>query len=334
MKFNYENHMKKLLTLLLLALLSTVVHATPIKSLHFVLRNIPIDKGYWLVDTAKSNGFNSITIQITDGVQLDNEVWVHRSDAWTKQDFITWVNYTKSIGLDIIPEVKLLTHQDKTFAANIASVPPMGIMYNRNTTNRSTLTYSLVLPLIDEIVTIIKPTRFNIGHDELAGFSLDSYNKWLANNNESALPASTFLNDVIYLNNYLNSKGITTIMWADMLLNPTHFPTMVQVDMNGGYLAGYGKALRTKIPKNIILGLWHYYDNKLGTFPTVDTLRAEGFNVMGAVWNYPDKYAAYASTRGVTGMVATTWSYVQTGDWVNVERIIVNSGKAFNKYFI
>jgi hypothetical protein len=190
----------------------------------------------------------------------------------------------------------------------------------------------LVFPLIDELIAIIHPTRFHIGHDELAGYSAASAKKWLYPNGV-ALPAIKFLNDTIALHDYLAHKGITTWMWADMLMSPSEFPTMIASNFHGGLLADFGKVLRDQLPKDIVLCDWHYFDTATKGFPSIATLASEGFRMVVATWESPDAFSNYAAAHGAKGMIATTWSYVQNHHWNTVETIMVNSGLAFNRTF-
>jgi len=326
--------MKKLLTILLLALLPFTANAG-VRAFHFVLRAITLERAFWIVDTLVENQYNTIVPLITDGVDLDNQVWVSRSDSWTKLEFITFIKYAQSKGIRVVPELKLLTHQEKFFAAN--RTPEKILMFNKNTYNVSaasnTIVYGKVYALIDELIDIIHPTAFHIGHDELAGWDSASYQTDL-NYGDIVLPAGKYYNDIIYLHNYLLSKKITTWMWADMLESPSEFPTMRKNNLHGGNLLGYGKTLRDRLPKDIVLCDWHYKENlSLVTYTSLNTLTLEGFRTLGAVWLYPEAFSKSAKLGGSKGMIATSWSYVQLRDWSTVYNIIVNSGKSFNKYF-
>jgi hypothetical protein len=143
-----------------------------------------------------------------------------------------------------------------------------------------------------------------------------------------------FLKDVLILNEHLKKKGIQTWMWGDMLISPDEVPSMKPEQMHGS-MAGYGKALRDKLPRDIVICDWHYLDDQ-PYFPSLYMFRQEGFKVIGTTWKKEKtihNFSLYAAKHGAEGMIATTWSHVQRKEWDVVERIIRESGEAFRKDF-
>ncbi len=64
---------------------------------------------------AKKDGFNTIQVNLTNGVALVNSPRLPLETAWSKEKFRSWSLGVQSIGLEIIPELKLLAHQAKFF---------------------------------------------------------------------------------------------------------------------------------------------------------------------------------------------------------------------------
>jgi len=296
-----------------------------LKILHFVLKDISYDKAHKIVDEAKNAGFNTIQVLLTDGLILDKAPWRPSKNAWTKDKFISWIAYIRMQGLDIIPEIKLLTHQEKFFQDRYPN-----LMFNKSTYEpRSELTYSIVFSLIDEILETVSPTAIHIGHDELAGFSLDTQKKWLKPN-EAILPASLFLQHINRIHNYLKQKGVATWIWGDMLISPNEFPYMRDKDLHGN-LSGYAKELRDQLSRDIVICDWHYADEQ-SNFPTLSKLQAEGFKVIGVTWKDPKtirNFSRYARNHNAYGMMATTWFHVQRNEMELVKWIIQTSGILF-----
>jgi len=318
--------MKKIIKLLIL--LVTVLNfgsaqawslapAPPAKIAHFVLRLITPDNALDLVDTMVANHYTSVIVAVTDGVILNHTVWTPLDSAWTREEFVTWVTYAKSRGLKVIPELKLLTHQEKTFGSNYPA-----LMFNKVTYDpRKQGVYDLIFPVMQELINITGCGRFLIGHDEAAGFNAATAQKWL-NYGQVIIPAELYLQDTLKLYNFLKARNVRTMMWGDMLISPTEFPTMRAQNLHG-VKPGYGKAMRDKLPKDIIIGDWHY-DDIQKDFPSTAAFAKEGFTVMGAVWDNPitiKNFSAYADTHGARGMISTTWSYVQQRNWWEVNHL-------------
>jgi len=303
----------------------------PIRAFHFVLRAVPLEKAYWMVDEAKKAGFNVIVVQLTDGVKLDKAPWTPRSDAWSKKEFISWVEYVRNIGMEFVPEVKFLTHQEKFFQKESR------LMFNSKTYDpRQSEVYKKVFAIIDEVIELSHPKAFHIGHDEVAGFNLKSKEKWLKPD-EPVLPADLFYQDVMKIYNYLKTKNIEIWMWGDMLISPDEFLELSSGSLKAfhGTLPGYGKDLRAKLPKDIVICDWHYKDDQ-EDFPSLSVMQKEGFRVIGATWvneRTIKNFSKYASKHKAYGMMATTWWHVQKRNWDVVERIIKVSGENFLKDF-
>lgn len=141
------------------------------------------------------------------------------------------------------------------------------------------------------------------------------------------LPAELFLQDVLRIHSYLKQLGVETWMWGDMLIAGEEVPKM-QAKHWGGDAQGYGKALRVKIPKDIVICNWRYFDEQ-ADFPSIDIFKQEGFRVLGATWNNSNtirNFSKYAFEHGADGMIATTWSFSTEEEWKIAEKIITHSG--------
>ena len=291
---------------------------------HFVLRNVSLQDAKMLSERAKSYGFSHMIVQLTDGVEFEHSVWTKRRDSWDKSELLTWIHHTKSLGLEIVPEIKLLTHQEKFFQNNRPKY-----LYNDVTYFPSDDVYKEVFLFLDEVIRVFKPDAIHIGHDEVAGHNRLSKHRWLKKS-KRVLPANLFLSDVKSLDEYLCSKGITTWMWGDMLVSSKEFPSMLERHLHGDY-PGYGQQLRKQLPKDITILDWHYWD-KQTHFPTLSTLQAEGFQVMATTWKSEEttkNFYNYAKKNGASGFIATSWFHVQRKEWDLVDLIMKNSSKYY-----
>ena len=220
------------------------------------------------------------------------------------QDLIDIVEYAKQNGLEFVPEIKFLTHQDRF----IADIYPE-FLFNRLTYDpqKEELYIEVVFPLLDSIIDLVHPKVIHIGHDEVArrgrSFSRLKLKPW-----EVSLPAFLFLKDVLTIRNYLSHKGVSVWMWADMLFSPEELPSMKKNHLHG--MSDYPK-LKIMLPKDIVMCDWHYFDNSKQFLSSL-LLANEGFKVIGVTWyeKYTiksfSKYIAQLPHNGL-GMMATTW---------------------------
>lgn len=301
-----------------------------VRAFHFVLRNVAPDKANWMIDVAAKSGFNAVLVLLTDGVRFDKAPWAPMPNAWSKNEFLNWVNYARSRGIEVIPELKLLTHQEKFMQTNLPQ-----LMFNALTYDpRNDKVYDIVFALLDEVIELVKPKAIHIGHDELAGRlfrnKLGMLRPAQLRKGESALTANLFLQDVLKIHNYLRSKNIDTWMWGDMLLTPSEFPNMKEAPLHGT-LPGYGTELRKMLPRDLVICDWHYYETT-SDFHSLLVFKNEGFRVLAAVWkdeNTTRNFIRYAISYNAYGAIATTWFHVQKGDWDVVKWILQTAGSLF-----
>jgi hypothetical protein len=89
--------------------------------------------------------------------------------------------------------------------------------------------------------------------------------------------------------------------------------------------------VRDRLPRSIVICDWHYSDDQ-ENFPSLAKLQKEGFRVIAATWKKEKTIFAssrFAARNTAYGMMATSWFYVQRGNWAVVDEIIRVSGQAF-----
>ena len=302
----------------------------PVLAWHFVLTPIEMEKAKRMVDLAESVGFNTVVVQLANGLNLDSFPLAAKKDTWDKTEFLEWIAYANSHGMNVIPEIKLLSKQNKMLQR---SRP--GLMFNAVTYDPGNeQVYKIVFKLIDELISIMHPTAIHIGHDEVAGFRPYSARKHLRPG-EIMIPADLFLKDVLLVHDYLKSRSVDTWMWGDMLIAEEEFSTIPRNKLHGSK-PGYGKVLRDQLPRDIVICDWHYNQDET-EFPTLPVMQAEGFRVIGATFRKEDtiqNFSRYASNHDAYGMMATSWFHVTRREWDKVDRIIKFSGETFQKDFL
>lgn len=297
-----------------------------IRIMHFVLAGtVPLERARGLVNEAQAAGFTAMQVLLTDGVQFDHAPWTPTKSAWTKAEFLSWVAYARAHGLDVIPEVKLLTHQELFFQKHYPHLMFNTVSYDP----RKDETYTAVFAFLDEVIDALHPKAIHIGHDEAFGWTVGQVSKWLKLG-EVMVPAELFVRDVRRIHAYFAGKGISTWMWADMLLSPVEFPGIPARNLHGA-ADGYGKPTRDQLPRDIVMCEWHYGEEH-AQFPSMGVLQDEGFRVIGATWKREAtmrSFSRYALSRHAYGLMATTWFHVQQNDTELVSWIIQASGALF-----
>ncbi len=297
-----------------------------IRAVHFAIQAVTVPEIKNLISLSRFGHYNTLILQLADGVRLKTMERIARDDAWSIQDIAGVTRFARENGFEIVPEVKFLTHQEKLLKDKYPE-----LMFNRVTYDpRNEKVYTVVLPMIDEIVDIIQPKAIHIGHDEAGGFNQANKEQRLEKN-EEMLPPKLFVTDVKRLHAYLKKCRVETWMWGDMLMAPDEFPSM---DTRYGFHGSNSYAkIRGQIPRDIVICDWHYVDNQT-EFPSALQFLKEGHRVIGATWKHAEtirNFSKYLSTLSSDseGMIATTWYHVQRKEWNIVTNILKTSAEAF-----
>lgn len=284
-----------------------------IRAAQIVLRAITPEVAIAAIDRMRRGHYNLVLLSISNNVQFKSLGKLANNCAWSVKDFLNVVKHARESGMEVVPELRFLSHQHKDFLVT-GAYPEL--MYNEKTYDpRNEKVYKIVFAYIDEVIETLNPKAIHIGHDEVFGVSgRDAGAK-------DALPPNLFKEDVIKLHGYLKKKYVKTWMWGDMLITPSEFPNMHPGSING--TKAYAK-LRKEIPKDIVICDWHYRDfpknaGKDLQFPSLKAFADEGFEVLGATFRHPHvtrEFAGYTAglkNQNVKGMMATTWSFLRKG---------------------
>ena len=303
---------------------------TPIRAVHFVSLGVSPGKMRLLIDQAAAEEFNVVVIGFgwRDSMRIDAMPWARKDAPWTRQTIRQLADYARRHSIAVVPHLPLLSKQHIFLGPHFPE-----LLYNEKTYDpRKPHVYEVVLPIIDELIELIDPPAFHIGHDELQG-SPNRAAHWKPG--QDLLPAELFLADVSKLHAHLQSRGVSTWMWSDMLLGESEFRRMHRASLLGD-VPGYGEELRRKLSKEILVVDWHYRD--VGeNFDSTNTLVSEGFKVIGATWKFDRNirdFSRYAAANGAIGMLATTWFHTRNEkDAEVVADILRISGEAFRANF-
>ena len=301
-----------------------------IRALHVVAKNVEVTDMKRIINQAQAYRLNMLVLGLYNAVSFKSmPLSKEQVPIWSVDEFLDVVAYARSKGLEVVPELKLLSHQEHF----LGKYKPH-LLYNATTSDpRKPEVYDITYRVLEELISLIQPRAIHIGHDEVSGFNAYTA-KTRIGSGRVMLPAELFLKDVQNIHGFLKAKNIETWMWGDMLISPEEFPSMFYRPLHGA-IKGYGKAMRAKLPRDIVICDWHYSDDQ-SEFQSLKVMREEGFRVIGSTWKEEKttrNFSNYAALHGANGMIATTWFHVQKKDWDVVHNIIKVSGEAFLKYF-
>ncbi|MFO0793946.1 MAG: family 20 glycosylhydrolase [Candidatus Brocadiaceae bacterium] len=275
------------------------------------------------ITQARFGYYNVLILNLRHCVKFNTMKRLAHDKAWTINEFLNVVNYARENGLEVIPEVNLLSHQEKFLDDAYPE-----LMYNEVTYDpRKEETYKTIFPMIDEIIDLVNPKAFHIGHDEVKGLDSKTKKKWLGKS-EMALPPELFLADILRLYNHLENRGIATWMWGDMLIAPEEFSELSSKHLHG--LGGYNKT-RDKLPKDIVICDWHYTVDQT-IFPSSLIFLNAGHKVLGSTWRDEKtirNFSRYIASIHGEGMIATTWINALGRDADTFNKIIQVSADVF-----
>lgn len=306
-----------------------------VRSMQLALRGITARVAKAAIDRMRRGHYNLLGIDIGNNVRFKSLGKLATNCAWSIEEFLDVVKYARESGMEVVPGLRFLTHQNKDFLVP-GAYPEL--MYNYKTYDpRKKEVYDLVFPYIDEVIALIRPEAINIGHDEVYGVNDKHKGK------VDALPAPLFKLSILKLHAYLKSKNVKTWIAGDMLLTPSEFTGMHPGSLNG--TPEYA-AIRKDLPKDIMICDWHYRNEGLaGDNPQFQSMKAfidEGFDVMGVTFKDKAmtkafaKYAYELKSPKVIGMSGSTWSFIIKGansknsdNWATFDEVLRDSAEAF-----
>ncbi len=230
--------------------------------------------------------FNHLLIEV-DYVRWESHPELARPWSASKEEIRQLIEVARQHLMDVSPLLATLSHVEWIFAdgrnLDLAEDPETPYAYNP----LNPRTYELVFSVLDEAIDLFRPAFVHIGHDELR-------NRGRFPNSREGLAlgfGELFTRDVLTLYEHLRQRGVGTMMWGDVLLDPEMRP----------YL--------DRLPKDIVVADWRY--EPALTYPSLDLLQEAGFPVVGATWRNTsniETFSAYAFARKARGMIQTTWA--------------------------
>lgn len=239
---------------------------------------IPLFKA--MVDKLLYYKYNSIIIEIGGAMEYKkypniNEKWVEFCDEisagpdvasriqehtypWRKDSihfdngnggFITQdemrelIEYCREREFEVIPEVPSLSHSDYIIRAYPELNERAEDAYPDTYCPSNPKSYEILFDIIDEVVDVFNPKYLNIGHDEY-------YSAAKCERCRGKDPVDLYVGDIIKINDYLKTKNIKAIMWADKFFGGPNGNGEPEKDVPN--LIG----CRGKVPTDVILLNW------------------------------------------------------------------------------
>ena len=242
-------------------------------------------------------GYNTVILEFAGGMRFDShpeitEAVLHakrmaREGKWPgfphgevggdgvveKADVADYINYIRSFGIDVIPEVQSLGHvQFMTIAhPDIAEREDAietavdqrfadantGKFYAHCYCPSNEKSYKILFDLMDEIIEVAKPTKYvHAGHDEV-------YQIGVCPVCREKNPADLYYNDVMRIHDHLAAKGLKMMIWSDMLQSASSYKTVPAID---------------RLPKDIVMMdfIWYFHLGK----DIEENLTEKGFPVL------------------------------------------------------
>ncbi|MBI5453820.1 MAG: family 20 glycosylhydrolase [Deltaproteobacteria bacterium] len=267
--------------------------------------------------------FNTVIIMADDMVVYRSHPELARPGAVPMETLNDIVAHSRSLGLNVVPEIQLLTHQKDLF-----KTAHPALMLNAHTYDPDKdEVYAIVFDLIDELADVFSPEYFHIGHDEVWGVHWAT--KPEVKDGDRILTHEAYARHINRVQEYLKRKNVKTIIWGDMFLHPSMFRRMSWKQLHG--TDGFDKALGL-ISKEVVIADYHYYDTN--DFSTMKYFQKKGFKVFGSTWDRKKNIFSSARYAGgleeaPLGMIATTWFHMNRMEKTIIDDIIGWSAEAY-----
>ena len=179
--------------------------------------------------------------------------------AVEKETLKEFIDYIRSFGIEVIPEVQSLGHvqfmtytypeiaeleaeENEAVDIRLADALPSQV-YPHCYCPSNPRSYEILFDLLDEVIELFAPLEYvHIGHDEV-------YKIGVCPKCRDKSPAELFANDVKRIYDYLAERGIKTMMWSDMLQPVTKYKTYAAV---------------SELPRDIVMldFIWYFHLDK------------------------------------------------------------------------
>ncbi len=155
---------------------------------------------------AAQNIQNKMYYWMKDSIHFDNG-----NGAYITQDEMRdLIAYCREREIDVYPEVPTMSHSDYIVRAHRDLNERAEDNYPDTYCPSNPKTYEIVFDILDEVIDVFGSDTINIGHDEF-------YTAAKCPLCKDKSPSELYVNDIKKISEYLEKKGIKSIIWADKM---------------------------------------------------------------------------------------------------------------------
>ncbi len=168
---------------------------------------------YWKAYSREFSEYNGKTYHHQISKRVRNSVHTYNAggDVYSQEELRELAEYCRVREMEIIPEIPSLTHSEYILGA-YPSLAECDDEYLPDTCcPQNDQLHKIVFDLYDEAIEVFKPKTLHIGHDEW-------WVMCLCDKCRGKDPARLFADNVNKCYDYLASKGVETMFWADKLV--------------------------------------------------------------------------------------------------------------------
>ena len=206
----------------------------------------------------------------------------------TKEEVRDLVDYARSYGIEVIPEIQSLSHvQYLTMTYPEIAEKPVENGFADSYCPLHPESHKIVFDMIDEVVDLIGPLRYiHMGHDEV--YTMAECPRCKGKSRDEL-----FLHDINAIHGYLKEKGVGMMIWADML-QPWQYYS--------------GDDAAPQVPKDIVMLEFVWYFRTWAD--TEDILLKNGFQVIfgNCYSSHFTRYENRTHKKGVIGTQVSVWA--------------------------
>ena len=295
---------------------------------------------------AKKLGYNAIILIARGDDYYTSEVNETRKTKNQQKVEELYKYAINDLNIEVIPELFIFARGSRSFSRQMLKKYPdliiKGKMHESSAIWNPLFRFpdgkdiyeKVIFPLIDRIISFYgnkKPRFFHLGFDELDKVALKKLSDKVG-----IPPEQVMANELNRITNYLLAKGITPIIWGDMLISnklaeSNYGLKNVKTNPNFKALSSLHGGVETKdflgdvdVVKSveyitnkdkIIVFDWHYTNATVdSSYPSIDFFQQLGFrNVLGTTWhneNCIKTFSEYLARKKGGGMIASFWHHV------------------------
>jgi hexosaminidase len=244
--------------------------------------------------------FNQSVIQC-EAAQWDSHPEITAPNAISKADLRQLVVACRSCFQEPIPLINVPGHAEWVFrnGSNLDFAEDRRTPYAYCVNNPQS--FAFVQDVLNECLPIFQSKYCHLGHDEVA--MRGRFPNPECPRCKDATATELVLKHVAGMNDWLNTRGVETMIWGDMLLGPSEAR-----DAMSAKTVTDAQARRAGISKKVTIVDWHYA--AAADARSLEVLQKDGFRVIAASWYTPaniQHLAKAALDTKAEGLLQTTW---------------------------